>query len=118
MFLQSNAEFLKGLPSYNENNFTRFHSDNNSKTTVKRPSVYLSTKEYPSEQIIITEKTNILLRYLHQHWDKKNLQKKRDSNNANLDNAEESTGRKRARIDLLSTLERNELSANNSSAGD
>ncbi|KAJ0059013.1 hypothetical protein NL108_002252, partial [Boleophthalmus pectinirostris] len=37
----------------------------------RRPSVYLPTREYPSEQIIVTEKTNILLRYLHQQWDKK-----------------------------------------------
>ncbi|KAE8739137.1 hypothetical protein FOCC_FOCC015366 [Frankliniella occidentalis] len=59
------------MPSYNESNFTRFHSDNGSRTSVKRPSVYLPTKEYPSEQIIVTEKTNILLRYLHQQWDKK-----------------------------------------------
>lgn len=47
---QSVAEFLKGLPSYNENNFARFHTDSGSRTCVKRPSVYLPTKEYPSEQ--------------------------------------------------------------------
>ncbi|KAL1791599.1 DET1-and DDB1-associated protein 1 [Sigmodon hispidus] len=28
--------------------------------------------------VIVTEKTNILLRYLHQQWDKKNVTKKRD----------------------------------------
>ncbi|XP_041086260.1 DET1- and DDB1-associated protein 1-like, partial [Polyodon spathula] len=44
----------------------------------RRPSVYLPTREYPSEQIIVTEKTNILLRYLHQQWDKKNAAKKRE----------------------------------------
>ena len=44
------ADFLKGLPSFNETNFTRFHSDASSKVSVKRPSVYLPTKEYPSEQ--------------------------------------------------------------------
>lgn len=66
---------------------------------MKRPSVYLPTKDYPSEQskflydvfkskvdaslfhgvmlifflfsVIVTEKTSILLRYLHQLWDKK-----------------------------------------------
>jgi DET1- and DDB1-associated protein 1 len=47
---QSVAEFLKGLPSYNENNFARFHTDSGSRTCVKRPSVYLPTKDYPSEQ--------------------------------------------------------------------
>ncbi|XP_069681837.1 DET1- and DDB1-associated protein 1 isoform X2 [Periplaneta americana] len=91
------AEFLKGLPSYNENNFARFHTDSGSRTCVKRPSVYLPTKEYPSEQIIVTEKTNILLRYLHQQWDKKNSQKKRD--HMNLETPEESGSRKRPRLD-------------------
>ncbi|KAJ8971813.1 hypothetical protein NQ317_004843, partial [Molorchus minor] len=28
------------------------------------------TKDYPSEQIIVTEKTSILLKYMQQHWDK------------------------------------------------
>ncbi len=90
------ADFLKGLPSYNETNFTRFHSDASSKVSVKRPSVYLPTKEYPSEQsnrsflnincfflfnfgflfvVIVTEKTNILLRYLHQQWERKVCQR-------------------------------------------
>ncbi|XP_021939556.1 DET1- and DDB1-associated protein 1 isoform X2 [Zootermopsis nevadensis] len=94
---KSVAEFLKGLPSYNENNFARFHTDSGSRTCVKRPSVYLPTKEYPSEQIIVTEKTNILLRYLHQQWDKKNSQKKRD--HMNLETPEESGSRKRPRLD-------------------
>lgn len=90
------SEFLKGLPSYNENNFTRFQADSSCKTTVKRPSVYLPTKDHPSEQIITTEKTNILLRYLHQQWDKKNSLKKRDSSRANL-TTEEELVRKRLR---------------------
>ncbi|XP_061588632.1 DET1- and DDB1-associated protein 1-like isoform X2 [Cololabis saira] len=67
------GDFLKGLPVYNKNNFSRFHADSN-----RRPSVYLPTRDYPSEQIIVTEKTNILLRYLHQQWDKKNAGKKRE----------------------------------------
>ncbi|KAK2164862.1 hypothetical protein LSH36_58g18068 [Paralvinella palmiformis] len=74
---------MKGLPSYNENNFTRFHADSSCKS--KRPSVYICTKDYPAEQVITTDKTNILLRYLHQQWDKKNTSKKRDSNRASLD---------------------------------
>ncbi|XP_043542480.1 DET1- and DDB1-associated protein 1 [Chiloscyllium plagiosum] len=65
------ADFLKGLPVYNESNFSRFHADSVCKASNRRPSVYLPTREYPSEQIIVTEKTNILLRYLHQQWDKK-----------------------------------------------
>ncbi|XP_041362269.1 DET1- and DDB1-associated protein 1-like [Gigantopelta aegis] len=79
------ADFLKGLPSYNEKNFARFHSDSSCKTSVRRPAVYISTKEHPSEQVITTEKTNILLRYLHQQWDRKNSSKKRDSNRASLE---------------------------------
>uniref|UniRef100_A0A8D2PAG9 DET1- and DDB1-associated protein 1 n=1 Tax=Zosterops lateralis melanops TaxID=1220523 RepID=A0A8D2PAG9_ZOSLA len=65
------ADFLKGLPVYNKSNFSRFHADSVCKASNRRPSVYLPTREFPSEQIIVTEKTNILLRYLHQQWDKK-----------------------------------------------
>ncbi|CAK6975332.1 DET1- and DDB1-associated protein 1 isoform X2 [Scomber scombrus] len=72
------ADFLKGLPVYNKSNFSRFHADSVCKASNRRPSVYLPTREYPSEQIIVTEKTNILLRYLHQQWDKKNAAKKRE----------------------------------------
>lgn len=50
IYLQSVAEFLKGLPSHDENNFANFHTDNGNRTCVKRPSVYLPTKDYPSEQ--------------------------------------------------------------------
>uniref|UniRef100_A0A8K9UR81 DET1- and DDB1-associated protein 1 n=1 Tax=Oncorhynchus mykiss TaxID=8022 RepID=A0A8K9UR81_ONCMY len=76
IFLQ--ADFLKGLPVYNKRNFSLFHADPVCKASNRRPSVYLPTCEYPSEQIIVTEKTNILLRYLHQQWDKKNAAKKRE----------------------------------------
>ncbi|CAG9820940.1 unnamed protein product [Phaedon cochleariae] len=72
------SQFLEGLPSYNENNFTKFHVDNSTRTPSKRPSVYVPTKDYPSEQIIVTEKTSILLKYMQQHWDKKYNNKKRD----------------------------------------
>ncbi|XP_050489456.1 DET1- and DDB1-associated protein 1 isoform X2 [Bombus flavifrons] len=58
------AEFLKGLPSHNENNFANFHTDSGNRTCVKKPSVYLPTKDHPSEQIIVTEKTTILLSML------------------------------------------------------
>uniref|UniRef100_A0A6I8N7E1 DET1- and DDB1-associated protein 1 n=1 Tax=Ornithorhynchus anatinus TaxID=9258 RepID=A0A6I8N7E1_ORNAN len=44
------AEFLKGLPVYNKSNFSRFHADSVCKASNRRPSVYLPTKEYPSEQ--------------------------------------------------------------------
>ncbi|XP_044745747.1 DET1- and DDB1-associated protein 1 isoform X2 [Coccinella septempunctata] len=70
------AEFLKGLPSYDESNFTKFHIDNNNRSSLKRPSVYIPTKDYPAAQIIVTEKTTILLKYMQQHWDKKASQKR------------------------------------------
>ncbi|KAK6189000.1 hypothetical protein SNE40_005060 [Patella caerulea] len=92
------ADFMKGLPSYNETNFTRFHSDSSCKTSIRRPTVYISTKEHPSEQVITTEKTNILLRYLHQQWDKKNTSKKRDSSRASLETEENDSPSKVPRL--------------------
>lgn len=44
------ADFLKGLPVYNKSNFSRFHADSVCKASNRRPSVYLPTREYPSEQ--------------------------------------------------------------------
>ncbi|XP_071583903.1 DET1- and DDB1-associated protein 1 isoform X1 [Heliangelus exortis] len=82
------ADFLKGLPVYNKSNFSRFHADSVCKASNRRPSVYLPTREYPSEQIIVTEKTNILLRYLHQQWDKKNAAKKRDQEQVEIEVAD------------------------------
>ncbi|XP_037510583.1 DET1- and DDB1-associated protein 1 isoform X2 [Rhipicephalus sanguineus] len=106
----STAEFLKGLPSYNENNFTRFQADSSCRTTVsteeamvRRPSVYLPTRDHPSDQVITTEKTNILLRYLHQQWDKKSSSKKRDAGRSGLPLDDETPSRKRARTDTSNT---------------
>ncbi|XP_076465873.1 DET1- and DDB1-associated protein 1-like [Babylonia areolata] len=79
------GDFLKGLPSYRESNFTRFHAESSCRSNQK-PTLYISTRDYPSNQVVITtEKTNILLRYLHQQWDKKRVTKKRDSGQAELD---------------------------------
>ncbi|XP_013392759.1 DET1- and DDB1-associated protein 1 [Lingula anatina] len=91
------AEFLKGLPSHNEHNFTKFHADASCKSTIRKPAVYICTKDHPSEQVITTEKTNILLRYLHQQWDKKNTSKKRDYQRAELGASEASPSNKMAR---------------------
>ncbi|XP_055319603.1 DET1- and DDB1-associated protein 1 [Sitodiplosis mosellana] len=76
-------EFLKNLPSHNEKNFALFNTENGIRTSSRRPSVYLPTVDIPSEQIIVTEKKNILLRYLHQQWDKKAPVKKREHSNEN-----------------------------------
>ncbi|XP_034375969.1 DET1- and DDB1-associated protein 1 isoform X1 [Arvicanthis niloticus] len=92
-------DFLKGLPVYNKSNFSRFHADSVCKASNRRPSVYLPTREYPSEQIIVTEKTNILLRYLHQQWDKKNAAKKRDQEQVEAEGETSAPPRKVARTD-------------------
>ncbi|XP_076160009.1 DET1- and DDB1-associated protein 1 isoform X2 [Ptiloglossa arizonensis] len=100
------AEFLKGLPSHNENNFSNFHTDSGNRTCIKKPSVYLPTKDHPSKQIIVAEKTTILLRYLHQQWEKKNADRKRDFLSANGDSDDDSTTlrSKRPRLDFNTTL--------------
>ncbi|CAB4065154.1 DDA1 [Lepeophtheirus salmonis] len=80
------SDFLKNLPSRNRDNFTRISSDSGpvggGHQSVRRSTVYVPTKDFPSEQIIITEKTNILLRFLHQQWDKKAGQKRREASDA------------------------------------
>ncbi|XP_037584693.1 DET1- and DDB1-associated protein 1 isoform X1 [Cebus imitator] len=96
---ETEDDFLKGLPVYNKSNFSRFHADSVCKASNRRPSVYLPTREYPSEQIIVTEKTNILLRYLHQQWDKKNAAKKRDQEQVELEGESSAPPRKVARTD-------------------
>lgn len=89
---QSIAEFLKDLPSHDTENFSLFNTENGIRTSLKRPSVYLPTDEMPADQgdiathwipllvfayirlsisVIVTEKKSILLRYLHQQWEKK-----------------------------------------------
>ncbi|XP_017888135.1 DET1- and DDB1-associated protein 1 isoform X2 [Ceratina calcarata] len=94
------AEFLSGLPSYNPSNFTKCSEDSGNRICIKKPSVYLPTRDYASEQIIVTEKTTILLRYLHQHWDKNQPDRKRDYVSANGDSEDDpSTHNKRPRLD-------------------
>ncbi|XP_023322897.1 DET1- and DDB1-associated protein 1-like [Eurytemora carolleeae] len=76
--MSSVSDFLKDLPSRNKENFTRLNPDSHHRGTTGKKSTYLTTKDDPPEQIIVTERTNILLRFLHQQWDKKtNSTKKR-----------------------------------------
>ncbi|CAO1411597.1 unnamed protein product, partial [Diamesa hyperborea] len=89
------SEFLKDLPCVNEQNFSLYNTDSG-RTSSKHPSIYLPTIDLPSDQIIITEKKNILLRYLHSTWDKKNAPKKRESS----DQQENTTARKRQRLEM------------------
>merc|ERR1712203_656178 len=68
------ANFLKDLPTYNQENFSKIHDLDVSQTPTqdKRQTKYVPTEDYSlDEQEIVTEKTNILLRYLHQQLDKK-----------------------------------------------
>ncbi|KAG8126807.1 hypothetical protein E2320_021939 [Naja naja] len=51
------------------------------------------------ENVIVTEKTNILLRYLHQQWDKKNAAKKRDPEQVEIEGENSAPPRKIARTD-------------------
>ena len=101
------SDFLKDLPTYNRENFTRISSEsatasrNSSSRT--RPAMYVPTKDHPEEQEIVTERTNILLRYLHQQLDKKiaisAAQKKREADSPSQGNSE--VARKKARLDPL-----------------
>jgi hypothetical protein len=47
LVFQSIAEFLDGMPSFDERNFSRFHSDNGRS---KRVPVYISTEDQPNDQ--------------------------------------------------------------------
>lgn len=110
------SDFLKDLPTYNRENFSRINNSDgpntaSSSTTTRnastasrhRPQMYVPTKDYPHEQEIVTERTNILLRYLHQQLDKKiaisTANKKRDADSPSAGHTE--VQRKKARLDPL-----------------
>ncbi|CAG9803446.1 unnamed protein product [Chironomus riparius] len=93
------SEFLKDLPVHNHENFSQYNVDN---ARTKRPSIYLPTVDYPADQIIITEKKNILLRYLHQTWEKKNQPKKREGTEPT-----DNLLRKRIRLDRTDSNQNN-----------
>lgn len=63
----SSRKILEDLPSKNPSNFSNFKSDSHKK---KMPT-YLCTEEHPVEQVIVSDRSNILLRYLYQQLDKK-----------------------------------------------
>ena len=44
------ASFLKELPVYNEENFSKFQADPSGRSSYKRPPVYLPTKDSPATQ--------------------------------------------------------------------
>jgi len=72
------SDLLKDLPSRNKENFTRIDLESQHRSANGKRSTYLTTKETQPEQIIVTERANIVLKFLHQQWDKKtNATKKR-----------------------------------------
>jgi len=97
MACQAVSEFLSGLPSRDPHNFERWSTDGPKQNVTRRPTSYVPTKDNSSEntQIIVTEKTNILLRYLHQQFEKKakNVQKRDGGQH------DEESQRKRPRYD-------------------
>jgi len=88
------SDLLKDLPSRNSENFTKINIDNHHRSNSAKKSTYLTTKDIPSDQVIVTEKANILLRYLHQQWNKKAVKKRAGE----ADTQEEVPGKK-ARLD-------------------
>ncbi|XP_057309353.1 DET1- and DDB1-associated protein 1-like [Hydractinia symbiolongicarpus] len=78
-------KFLKELPSFNKENFSKFKSDDHTKC--RKAVSYIQTKEVDDDepQVIVTDKTNILLRYLRQQLVDKNSQSKRRGLNPSSD---------------------------------
>lgn len=93
--MMSISKFIDGLPSYDETNFCKYDGEQSNRTLAKKPSLYLPTTDHPVEQIIVTEKRHILLRYLHLYWDKKKGMKR----DGYFLDGEELPMRKRIRLD-------------------
>jgi len=90
------VNFLNGLPSKHPENFQKWAMDGPKSNITRKPASYVPTKDIPAQQVIVTEKTNILLRYLHAQFDKKPGKQgiKRDASVI-----EEDTSRKRPRFE-------------------
>ena len=56
------ANFLKDLPCRNAENFTKINPDTCHRSSTSKKSTYIPVKDIPADQVIVTEKTNILLR--------------------------------------------------------
>lgn len=90
-------EAVKSLPSHNPLNFSKFKSD--SKSTKKKLTPYISTQDRPTQQVIVSDRSNILLRYLYLQLGKKwneNPDKRKttskDGKDNELDTNEDGTG--------------------------
>jgi len=73
--------FLEGLPSHDPNNFQKFANKEPKESVTKKPKTYISTKDTDSSQLIVTDKTNILLRYLRHKAERENYENKEKDNN-------------------------------------
>ena len=56
------ASFLKDLPCRNSENFTKINPDSCHRSSSSKKTTYIPVKDIPADQVIVTEKTNILLR--------------------------------------------------------
>jgi hypothetical protein len=65
-------QFLSGLPSHDPKNFQKFANKEPKESVTKKPKTYVSTKDTEPSQLIVTDKTNILLRYLRQKSEREN----------------------------------------------
>ncbi|XP_066928780.1 DET1- and DDB1-associated protein 1-like [Clytia hemisphaerica] len=74
-------DLLKGLPSFNKENFSDFKPDENIKSTNTGCNSYIHTEDQQEEepQVIITDKTNILLRFLRKQLESKKPSKRNTS---------------------------------------
>jgi len=91
------ADFLKDLPTVNRDNFTKINHDSSHRNSTGKKNMYVPTKDIPSDQVIVTEKTNILLRYLHQQWDKKAAATKKRGG----ESAQEEVANKKPRLEAI-----------------
>merc|ERR1711971_1165397 len=103
------------LPTRNAENFTKINPDSCHRFSTGKKTAYVPTKDIPSDQVIVTEKTNILLRYLHQQWDKKAGAKKRTGELL----GEELTGTvtKKARLETIPDTSNTTSAASGTSSG-
>lgn len=97
------GDLLKGLPTFNAENFSKFYHETTCKSSCRKPAVYLPTEDHSEVKVIVTDKTNILLRYLHQQLEAKNSHKKRDTTSADLPESTEMTRSKK--VPRLETVE-------------
>lgn len=80
-------DILQGLPSFNKENFSQFTVNDNIKSTNVGSTSYIQTEDcQENSKVIVTDKTNILLRYLRKQLDSKKPNNKRNCNDVSLGN--------------------------------